>query len=566
MYFLGLSALRHDTAAALLAEDGAIIAAFEESKLTRSRFSTGIPRLALDFCFRRAGIIWRDITAVAVASRPGRLWARRTAFRARRLVLAPTSSAYYISKTTGELAVDLNNLRILRLLSERAPLLAFHHHLCHAASGFYASGFDRSLILTFDEQGDGLSGTIALGESGRIRLLREIPFPHSLAWIYSQVTELLGYRPHEQEHKTQWLSLTGQPKYLDIFLEMMRRPSAPYPRLDPRYFIRGFTGRLAFSKHFYARLDLPSSPAQFSSEFRADLASSIQKACEIIVTELAQSLRKKYAVENLCLSGGLFLNTLLVAEIEQNAGFSNVFVQPASGNEGTAIGAAWLAMREKGNSFSRRPLGNLYLGPRYTNEEIKSVLDNCKASYRWMPSEQHALDEAVKLLNSGKIVGWFQGATEFGPRALGNRGLFASPWAPYVKENLNDYVKHREPFRPFALSVPEENASAYFDSLTPATQFMATVARLRPQFRELLGMHAVPQDRVRLHAVKREVNPLFWRLLNAFGAQAPAPILLNASFNLFGEPLVVSPRDAVRSYFCSGVDALVIGSFLLVKA
>lgn len=566
MHVLGLSALHHDTAAALLGNDG-MIAAIEESKLTRSRLSAGIPRLAIDFCLRQAGVTWRDVTAIAVASRPGRSWARRTTFRARRLALAPTSSAYYVSKATGELAVDLNNLRILRSFSEHTPLLTFDHHLCHAASAFYASGLSRSLILTFDEQGDGLSCTIALGESDHIRVLRRIPFPHSPAWIYSQITELLGYRPHEQEHKTQWLSLTGQPKYLDILLGMMRPSGALYPKLDSRYFTRGFAGRLAFSRHFYERLGISSRPpAKLSDEVRTDLASSIQKACDMIVIEIAQSLCKQHAVENLCLSGGLFLNTLLVSEIERNTGFSNLFVQPASGNEGTALGAAWLALREKGKSFSPRPLASLYLGPRYTNEEIKNVLDNCKAAYRWMPSDQHTIDEAIKLLNSGRIVGWFCGAAEFGPRALGNRGLLASPWAPYVKENLNDYVKHRETFRPFALSVPEEHASTYFDPLTPATQFMATLARLRPQFRELLVMHAVAQERIRLHVVKRDTNPLFWSLLNAFGSQAPAPILLNASFNLFGEPLVVSPRDAVRSYFCSGVDALAIGSFLLAKA
>lgn len=565
MYFLGLSALGHDTAAALLTENG-FVSAIEESKLTRSRSTTGIPRLAIDLCLRRAGINWHDVTAIAVASRPRRSWTRRTAFRMRSFAVAPISSTYYLSKATGELAVDLNNLRIIRSLSEHAPVLTFDHHLCHAASAFYASGFDRSLMLTFDEQGDGLAGTVALGEAGNIRIIHKTPFPHSLAWLYSQITELLSYRPHEQEHKTQWLSLTAEPKYLDMLLAMIRRSGGVYPKLDSRYFTRGFSGRLAFSKRFYARLGISQSTAQLSDEIRANLASSIQKACEIVVTEIAQSLRKKYAIENLSLSGGLFLNTLLVSEIERNAGFSNVFVQPASGNEGASLGAAWLARRKMKGPFSTRAFESLYLGPEYTNEEIKNVLDNCKASYRWMPSGQHAIDETVKLLNTGRIVGWFRGSAEFGPRALGNRSLLASPWAPYVKENLNDYVKHREAFRPFALSVPEEDASTYFEAPTAAAQFMATLGILRPQHRELLGIHSVQKNRVRLHVVKRHANPFFWSLLKAFGSQAPAPILLNASFNLFGEPLVVSPRDAVRSYFCSGVDALVIGSFLLVKA
>ncbi|MGB6877115.1 MAG: carbamoyltransferase C-terminal domain-containing protein [Candidatus Acidiferrales bacterium] len=568
MYFLGLSVLAHDTAAALLG-DGGFVAAMEESKLTRSRNAMGIPRAAMRFCLNRAGISWRDISAIAVASRPWRLWMRRAAFRARFLATAPISSAYYESKAVGELAADLNNQRILSLLPEdaRIPLLPLDHHLCHAASAFYASSFDRALILTFDEQGGGQSGIVSLGEGGKIRVVRSTSFPNSLAWVYSQITELLGYRPHEHEHKTQWLSLTAQPRYVETFLSMIRRSNSLYPKLDPAYFARGFAGRLAFSQTFYDRLGISSrSPAQLSDEVRTALASSLQRACEIVVTGLAQALRKTHKAENLCLAGGLFLNPLLVAELEKNAGFAKVFVQPASGNEGTALGAAWLAQRKMNPSLPARSFRHVYLGPSYPNEEIKKVLDNCKATYRWAASDEQGIHEAVKLLAAGKIVGWFQGAAEFGPRALGNRSLLASPWAPYVKENLNDYVKHREPFRPFALSVPDEDALKYFEAPTLAVQFMATMGRLRPEHSELLSAHASPQGRVRLHVVTRHVNPHYWSLLKTFGAQAPAPILLNASFNLFGEPLVVSPRDAVRSYFCSGVDALVIGNFLLVKS
>jgi len=566
MYFLGLSALGHDTSAALLGDRG-FVAAMEESKLIRSRVTSGIPRAAIRFCLERAGIGWRDVGAIAIASRPWRLWARRTALRARFLPFAPVSTAYYESKAFGELAAELNNQRILRLLSGDAhvPLLFFDHHLCHAASAFYASSFDRALILTFDEQGGGQSGIVALGENRGIRVVHKTLFPSSLAWLYSQVTELLGYRLHSDEHKTQWLSVSGEPKYVEVFLDMVRDSSSLYPKVDPSYFTRGFVGRLAFSRKFYERLGISSRSPEGLHEVRAALASSLQRACEIVVTDLAQSLRKTYNIENLCLAGGLFLNPLLVSELEKNGGFANVFVQPAAGNEGTSLGAAWLARQQVNPSLHSCGFPHVYLGPSYPNEEIKQVLDNCKAAYRWIASDDQVTKEAIKLLAAGKIVGWFQGAAEFGPRALGNRSLLASPWAPYVKENLNDYVKHREPFRPFALSVLEEDVMKYFEAPTPAAQFMATMARLCPEGKQLLSSHAVPQDRVRLHVVRREVNPNYWSLLKAFGEQSHAPILLNASFNLFREPLVVSPRDAIRSYFCSGVDALVIGNFLLVK-
>lgn len=568
MYFLGLSSLAHNTAAALIDETG-FVAAIEEAKLTRSSDASGIPRAAIRYSMQRAGIAWRDIKSIAIANRPWRVWARRAAFHARFLPAAPVSSAYYESKGLGELASELNNNRILRLISgdARVPLLVFDHHLCHAASAFYASSFDRALILTFDERGGGQSGIVARGEGSKIRILHAIPFSHSVAWLYSQITDLLGFVPHEQEHKTQWLSLTAEPRYLEIFLRMMTRPPSLFPTLNTAYFKRGFAGRLALSQTFYDQLGIPSEhPSALPCQTRAELASSLQKACEMSVTQLLQKLRERYRIENLCLAGGLFLNPLLVSSVEQNAGFTSVFVQPAAGNEGTALGAAYL-MRQK-FSDARKPahFSHLYLGPSYSNEEIKSVLDNCKASYRWVSPDDEIVRETVKLLLGGKIVGWFHGAAEFGPRALGNRSLLASPWASYVKENLNEYIKHREPFRPFALSVPQDDAAKYFQFAALPAQFMASMGRLRPEHSEILSQYALKENMVRLHVVNRDSNPLYWTLLKNFGTQAPAPILLNASFNLFGEPLVISPRDAVRSYFCSGVDALVFGNFLLSKS
>lgn len=567
MYFLGLSALAHNTAAALL--DGSeIVAAVEESKLTRSRSAYGIPRAAIRFCMEQVRINWSDISAIGVANQPWRTWSRRTASHSRFLARAPISSVYYESKAIGELATELNNHRIIRMMSHdsRAPVLAFDHHLCHASSAFYASGFDRALILTSDEQGGGRSGIVAIGESGVIRVLQTISSRDSLAWLYTQITELLGFLPHEHEHKTQWLSATAEPRHLNLFFRMIRQSGDRYPKLNPSYFKRGFAGRLAFSKLFYDELGIsPRQSKEIPPQMRAEIASSLQKATEIALLGMLTAFRKNHNCENLCLSGGLFLNPLLVSAIESVAGYSNVFIQPASGNEGTAVGAAYLVLRKRGKANRTPPLSHMYLGPSFTNEQIKAVLDNCKANYHWLSSQDEIIRSTIKLLLSGKILGWFQGRAEFGPRALGNRSLLASPWAPYVKENLNDFVKHREPFRPFALSIPEEDAIKYFEPPRCA-EFMASMSKLRADATPLLSPFAVCGNLVRLHIVKREVNPVYWSLLKSFGNQAPAPVLVNASFNLFGEPLVVSPRDAVRSYFCSGTDGLIIGSFLLSKS
>jgi carbamoyltransferase len=302
----------------------------------------------------------------------------------------------------------------------------------------------------------------------------------------------------------------------------------------------------------------------------ANIAASLQRACETIVCEWLAGLREKIQTRSLCLAGGLFLNPLLVAAIESRAGFESVFVQPAAGNEGTALGAAWLVWHREATQGRARvaPMAAPYWGPAYSNAEIKSVLDNCKATYRWCDSDERKIAETVRLLHGGKIVAWFQGAAEFGPRALGNRSLLASPWAPYVKENLNDYVKHREAFRPFALAIPEERCAEYFECSANG-RFLTTMATANEKGRKLLAElppgFILPGNLVRLHVVRAADNPLFWRLLNDSGRGAPAPILVNTSFNLFGEPLVVTPRHAVRSYFCSGADALVAGNFLLEK-
>jgi len=595
MYILGLSAMGHDSAAALLGDSG-IVAAMEESKLARRRAIEGIPREAIRYCLERAGIGWREITHVAIASRPWRAWQRQAWFRARLAPLAPVSSGYFVNKASGELGRELNNVRIVRQMAgaPQGRVESLDHHLCHGASAFYASAFERALVVSLDEKGDGRAGFVGIGEGTGLREVASIGLPHSLAWVYSQVTKLLGFRPHADEHKTQWLSIyggndgdtggdaaavmtraaTGAFDSTGLFLEMLRREPRGAAHLNAKYFRHGFAGELSFTHEFYRRAGFAREPAEGAPEtrvaepLRTGIAAGLQRACEIILCEWLAALREEYKERSLCLAGGLFLNPLLVAAIEVRAGFENVFVQPAAGNEGTALGAAWLVWHQQLRRARMAAMSGPYWGPAYSNEEIKKVLDNCKAAYHWCDSDERKLGEAVRLLQAGKIVAWFQGAAEFGPRALGNRSLLASPWAPYAKENLNDYVKHRESFRPFALAIPEERCAEYFECSANG-RFLTTMAKANEAGRKLLAPlppgFLLPDNLVRLHVVHAADNPLFWSLLNRAGENAPAPILVNTSFNLFGEPLVVTPRDAVRSYFCSGADALLAGNFLLEK-
>jgi carbamoyltransferase len=565
MRILGLSSFNHDTSAALI-EDGAIRAVVEESKLSRSKTTRGLPNVAIQFCLKKAGITWPDLDHVVVASRPFRGWTRRSMAGARVAPLSPMAAAYCQVGEIGRLARELGHHRVLRHQDGTSPsrTLNVEHHLCHAASAFFLSPFERSLIVTMDEEGDGQSGLLAVGEGTRIRALRNISYPHSLAWLYSQITEILGFVPHVDEHKTQWLSLDGEPLYREIFRDILRKSGPGSVRLDSSYIDHGVGGRFVLSAKFWSKLRLPKNRAEWSDEQRRALAATVQQICAEKVTEIVETLRRQEGINEVCLGGGLFQNTLLVAALEKNLGLNRVFVPPAPGNAGCALGAA-LHLQHQVQHAPRKPVSlDAYWGPSYSRHEIKDVLDNCKARFSFQIMKDRQADNAVQLLLAGKIIGWFQGAAEFGPRALGNRSVIASPWAPYVKENLNDFIKHREWFRPFAVSVPEEDASRFFEC-SQLCESMNSLARVRPGVDGLPEGFVLPGGLVRLHTVKKQTNPPLWDLLKRFGESAPAPMLLNTSFNLFGEPLVVSPLDAIRSYACSGIDALLMDNFLLTK-
>ena len=564
MLILGLSPFRHHPSAALL-QDGVLRSAIENEKLSRSG-SPGLPIDAIRFCLESVGAKWADLDAVAIATRPVRAWLRRSWSRAKLSIRSPLANAYYETKDMGALARELKDLRILRYKDGvRRKNWYFDHHLCHGASAFFLSPFDQALIITLDEDGDGDSGMIAIGKNNGIRVLKKIRFQDSPAGLYSQVTGLIGFLPHADEQKTQWLSLEGEPEFEKVFLGMLRKRGSTMPRVDHSFVNRDYAKRLTFSAKFYRETGLPADPGELSEAQRKALASSIQAACVEVVSKLAEQLRRQYGIEQICLAGGLFQNPLLVASIEKNLGMNQVFVPPAPGNAGTSVGAAQLAWHQVLQKPRGEPISHVYLGPNPSGQQTKDVLDNSKARYSVQTTEQQRLDAAIQLLMAGKIVGWVQGACEFGPRALGNRSVLASPWAPYVRENLNDYIKFREWFRPFAISVTEEDCHQYFDS-SQLCRFMNSIGWIRVNSGVLPDSFHLPGGRVRLHIVERRTNPLFWRLLKRFGEHAPAPMLVNTSFNLFGEPLVVTPRDAIRSYFCSGIDALVINNFVLSKS
>jgi carbamoyltransferase len=519
----GLGGFLSDPACCII-KDGQIASAIEQSKLSRQDRPGSFPDEAFQLALATAGVRPAEIDCVAI-TRPFAIG----------------------SESAAQLA--------LRARFPSSEIVVVEHHQAHAASAYYASGLQSATVLSIDRAGDFRSAVLFRGEGNRLTPVRELYFPDSLGDLFNRVTELLGFEPRADEHKVQWLSTAGNPSYLAVFRQMLHQGGSEWPKFDRSYF-DAETGNLGgFSQRFFDALkltvDKPVPP-----EVKADIAASLQAA----VTE--EVIRMAGGASNLCLAGGLAMNALLTQSLEQR--FERVFVQPVSGNGGTALGAALYAWHNFYREETRIPFKTLCLGPAYAPTEIKQVIENCKLRFRFLLTEGELIDHAVSTINDNKIVAWMQGRMEFGPRALGNRSILASPLDPYATENLNGDIKRRESFRKFAASVPEELAAQYFD-VGPNARYLATVGTVRSEHRNTFSAAILGRDLVRVHTVRKEDNPLYHSLLTAAGLATGLPVLYNTSFNLFGDPLVCTPRDAVRSFYSSGIDALYAGSFVLEK-
>lgn len=521
MIVLGLGGLLNEPACAVL-NNGAIASAVEQMKVARRHEPGELPHEAIESALKLAGVISDSVDCVALV----------------RPFTAGNEGALHLA---------------LRARFPSSRLVLVEHHAAHAASAFFTSPFSDAAVLTLDRMGDFRCGGRWLGEGNELRLEKELYYPDSLGDLYGRVTELLGFRANAEEHKVQWLSTAGDAQaFMPVFEEILLNPE--WPRLDRSFFDSDRVSQGGFSAKFYRRLGLQDGAA-IPEPLRASIAAALQKAIERTVLCMAGTAK------NLCLAGGLGYNALLVSALERD---KNVFVQPAAGNVGTAIGAVLHAWHSVYRESKRASLNDMCLGPSYSAEDVKKVLENCKLRFRYLVTTEELVDRAVREIDNQKIIAWMQGRMEFGPRALGNRSILASPRNPYSTENLNIFIKHREPFRKFAASVPAEAAAEYFE-VGPNARYLATVGRVRPQHRQTFESAVLGSDLVRVHTVSAEDNPLYHRLLHAAGKTTGLPVLYNTSFNLFGDPLVCTPRDAVRSFYSSGIDSLFVGNFLLEK-
>ncbi|HET8549263.1 MAG TPA: carbamoyltransferase C-terminal domain-containing protein [Bryobacteraceae bacterium] len=520
MNILGIGGVLGNAAAALLL-DGELVAAVEEIRVARRHLPGEMPDAAITACLRDGRIGASDIDCLAIA-RPLR---------------EGPQTGFHLE---------------LRARFPRARVLVVDHHAAHAASAWYPSPFTEGTVLTLDRVGDFRCGARWRAEGNDLDLQEELYYPDSLGDLYGRVTELLGFAAGHDEHKVQWLSAWGDDRFVPLFTEIIGEGA--WPALDQTWFDRDRLSHGGFSSRLYERIGLGDGQSA-SDALKPHIAAGVQRAIEAAVMRMAGVGR------NVCLAGGLAMNVMLIAALERD---HSVFVQPAAGNAGTALGAALHAWHNMYQQRTRVPIGDLCLGPGYSAEEIKQVLENCKLRFRYLLTMGELIDTAVQQLSENRIVAWMQGRMEFGPRALGNRSILASPLDPYSSENLNLFIKHREPFRKFAASVPEESAAEYFE-IGPNARYLATVGRVKPAHRKRFETAVLGRDMVRVHTVRREDNPLYYQLLLAAGKRTGLPVLYNTSFNLFNDPLVCSPRDAVRGFYSSGIDAMFVGNFLLEK-
>ncbi|NEU07128.1 carbamoyltransferase [Flavihumibacter sp. R14] len=570
MYVLGINAVFHDSAACIL-KNGELLAAVEEERFTHYKhgkrpipFSTyELPYNAIDYCLKTAGIHLRDVDHVAYSFDPylltktgyheaGSIEIPFHSLESDRHWLSPWDPLFLSSivNSPGLLVDGYPHHLQLRFQGTSTKDFEWHfveHHLAHAASAFNCSPFDHAAILTMDGRGEKATTTYNVGNLNTIGRLGQVNMPHSLGLLYEQVTTHLGFLHSSDEYKVMALASYGKPEFIKDFESMIAFNKKGCYTISNECLVERFGPRRLrhepFTKHHF------------------NIAHSMQKVLEEVVLQLVQYLHEESMEQNICLAGGVALNCVLNARIRDRGLFKNVWVQPAAGDSGTAVGAAISIDSEKRLPVSKSfVMDHAYLGPEYTDEEIEKFLKWSKLSYRKL---QNVANETAEILADDKIVGWFQGRMEFGPRALGSRSILASPINPSMQARLNE-VKDREDFRPVAPVVLEEEASEWFVN-AKYSPFMLFVYDVKPEKADKIPAVRHVDGTARIQTINRKQHPKYYDLIKAFKQITGVPVLVNTSFNTLGKPIVCSPRDAVECFWSSPFDALVIGSYLIEK-
>lgn len=591
MYILGISCFYHESAVCLI-KDGAVVAASAEERFTRIKHDSAFPKNAVDFCLSQAYIKAGDLDYVVFYEKPF--------LKFHRILMSAFSSYPFSSRLFAKsMATWLSEKLWVRsnlasqLKINRQKILFVPHHLSHAAASFYPSGFKKAAILTFDGVGEWTTTTYGSGEREKITLKKEIKFPHSLGLLYSVFTAFLGFKVNDGEYKVMGMAPYGKPTFLKQVKKLIKIYKDGSYKLNMEYFSFHTSVDKSFSKKFVELFGFPRDPnlhfftknTGFPSYFGqkpknwvklcelnqqyADIAASIQALTEELLLVSAQKIYEQTKLENLCIGGGVALNSVANGLLLTKGPFKNIFIQPASGDDGGAMGAAFYVyhniLQQKRNYIQT----NCYFGCHFKNSEIEKILKKRKIKYKKVLSEKKLIEFITSYLIKNKVVAFFHGRAEWGPRALGSRSILASPMSPDMKDIINIKIKFREPYRPFAPVVLSQKVAEYFqvESLQyqSLTDFMLGVFRVKKDKVKLIPAVTHIDGSARVQTIKRTENKRYYDLIKGFGDKTGVYVLLNTSFNLKGEPIVNSPEDALRTFFASGLDLLVLENYLVLK-
>ena len=594
MYILGISAFYHDSAACII-KDGEIIAAAQEERFTRKKHDASFPHHAIKYCIQEAQINAEQIDSVVFYEKPfikfERLLETYLAFAPKGFISFAKAMPAWIKDKLFQKSAIIKELKSIfgKDTNWHERLMFSEHHLSHAASAFYPSPFESAAVLTLDGVGEWTTTSIAVGKGSDLKVVKEIHFPHSLGLLYSAFTYYTGFKVNSGEYKVMGLAPYGEPRYANLIREKLITVADDGSfHLDMSYFDYA-TGLTMTNKKFDALFGGPPRTSETElSQREMDLAASVQKVTEEIVVQLAKGIAKETGERNLCLAGGVALNCVANGILLREKIFDNIWIQPAAGDAGGALGAAlsvWY-LRNQGKrkiSSAGDAMKGSYLGPAFSDAEIEEDLKLCGAIFKKC-SEDELIEDVTSALANEKAVGWMQGRMEFGPRALGGRSIIADPRSPKMQKQLNLKVKYRESFRPFAPSVLYEDVGEWFEHYTNSP-YMLLVANVQEDKRRIMTVEEkalfgieklnVPRSSVpaithvdysaRIQTVHKDTNPRYHALISNFKKVTSCPLVVNTSFNIRGEPIVCTPKDAFKCFMGTDLDVLAVGSYLLIK-
>jgi len=560
MYILGISCFYHDSAAVLI-KDGKIIAAVQEERFTRIKQDQSFPKKAIDYCFKKAGITIKDVDHVGFYEKP---FVKFERLLKTYLITAPQGLFSFLKAMPVWLKQKLwIKYLIQQELDWDGEVLFVPHHLSHAASSFLVSPFKSAAILTLDGVGEWATATKGVGKANQINLTHQINFPHSLGLLYSAFTYYCGFKVNSGEYKLMGLSPYGKPKYADLIkTHLIDIKSDGSFKLNLKYF--SYQYALKMINYQFIKLlgdhgiRQPDDPL---SQHYKDIAKSIQVVTEEIILKMTKDLYQTTKEKNLCLAGGVALNCVANGKIIRESPFKKLFVQPAAGDAGGAFGTAYYIYNSVLNKKRNFVLDQPYFGPGFTDKYIKSFLHKQKVKYKKFTSKQDLLNTVAKKIADQRVIGWFQGRMEWGPRALGNRSIIADARNPENQDRVNMKIKFREDFRPFAPVVMEEHIQKYFDIDRPSP-YMLLVGQVKTK-----NIPAITHvdNSARVQSVSRTQNPLYWGVINQFNKLTGCSVLINTSFNVRGEPIVCTPEEAYACFMGTNIDDVVLGSYLISK-